>query len=288
MNRIVTAILFVLTYTCASAQSFLSVSSFRCSEGDFAASAIQTRRLSVYGEPCALVKISTKLTGLSFDAGTEYIADVVYTDPGIWLYLPAGTRTITISHAQAGTLRSWPFPVSLESGRTYVMAIKAESPKPVKPAAPSLCIDGFSTHFIQSHVGMELCGGGVDCMTLGLGYSFMPGRLGLYTSIDWSSSSGLYFFGGPAIRLLDSRASTTDWQFYAAPGISSYGTFCADIGTRFGWKSDKVVSRFDFSIGCQYWGGDTFVPYVGLGSQITLYSAGAVLGLILLVIGSAL
>lgn len=290
MKGYILAAIFMLTYTLTHAQSF-SVGSFRSVPLDFSASEVDMRRQSPYGEPCALVKISTKLTGLSFDAGAECVSDVVYADPGVWLYLPSGTRTITIARSRVESLVGWHFPVTLESGRTYEMTLKMERPKPPrseKPARIPFGTDQFSSHFLQSHIGMELFGGVVEEGTLGISYSFMPGRMGLYTSIDWSSSCGVSFFAGAAFRLLDSKDSNTDWQLYVAPGISTCGTFSMDAGTRFAWKSDKALSRLDFSLGCQYWGGNTFVPYVGLGSKISAYAAVGVLGLLLCAVGLAL
>ena len=86
--------------------------------------------------------------------------------------------------------------------------------------------------------------------------------------------------------MLDS-SSSTDWQLYAGLGYDG-GSFGVDIGTKFGWKSDNVLSFKDFSLGCQYWGGGTIAPYVGLGAGITGYTALCVLGLIACVLGSAL
>ena len=58
--------------------------------------------------------------------------------------------------------------------------------------------------------------------------------------------------------------------------------------TCFAWQSDKILSRYDFSIGCQYWGEGTVVPYVGLGAEITGCVAAAVAGVILAVVAAVL
>jgi len=275
----------------------LSISSFKQDPKDYSAIAPDTKRADFSGRDCALIKISTKLTGLSFDSGMEYIADVVYNSPGVWIYLPTSAKYITISHSTYGTINRWHFPTTLESGKTYGMTLKAElpkkeyvfHPKPIKIEKPKPVFntDGFSSHFLQGHLGMEINNGTVDCAVFGLSYSFMPGRWGFTTSFDWSECSGFALFAGPSVRMLD-NSSFTDWQLYACPGYVIGSSMAVDIGTRFGWKTDKVLSRYDFSIGCQYWGKNTFVPYVGLGAEITGYSVAVVLGLILCVAGGVL
>lgn len=271
---------------CQSYAQSISVSSFKESPNDFTAAAGETRRIDISGNACALVKISTKQSALSFDAGMECIADVVYAEPGVWLYLPAGTRNITISHKVYGTLSKWDFPVSLEPSKVYEMTLKTELPKTVK-IKPDFNVDGFSSHFLQSHVGMEISQGEVYGTMIGMNYSFVPKKMGFYTSIEYGVDSGTFnIFAGPAIRMLDS-SSSTDWQLYAGLGYAG-GSYGVDVGTKFGWKSDKIMSRWDFSLGCQYWGNGTVVPYVGLGAGITGYAAAGILGLILCVFGGVL
>ena len=283
MKRIITVIASMILCVPVHAQK-ISVAQFREAPDDFSAAARETRRADLSGEACALVKISTKQSGFSFDAGIECISDIIYTEPGVWLYLPAGTRSITIAHKQYGILSRWQFPLTLESARVYEMTLKTEQPKPVRP---SFNVDGFSSHFLQSHIGMEIYGGEVRGATIGINYTFLPKRAGFYTSVEYGFDSEIFnVFAGPAIRLLDS-SSTTDWQLYAGIGYAG-GALGGDFGTRFGWKSDKVLSRWDFSLGCQYWGNGTVVPYVGLGAGITGYTAAGILGIILCVVGGVL
>lgn len=276
---------------CASlhAQS-ISVTQFRPAPNDFSAAAQATRRLDPDGNACALVKIATHQTGFSFDAGASCIADIVYAEPGVWLYIPSGTRKVTISHKQFGTVSGWQFPVSLEPARTYEMTLKTELPekaRPPRPVKPEFDVTGFSSHFLMSHVGMEISQGEVYSATFGISYCFLPKKTGFYASVDYSSDSGVSIFGGPVLRMLDSNSST-DWQVYAGVGLTAYGTLGVDAGSRFAWQSDKILSRYDFSIGCQYWGEGTVVPYVGLGAEITGCVAAAVAGVILAVVAAVL
>lgn len=254
---------------------------------------------SFSGQDCALVRISTKLVGLSFDSGIDCISDVVYKPQEVWLYLPASAKYLTISHATCGTVSRWRFPQPLEEGRVYDMTLKSERPKPIKPtkpakytrstkparpASPSFYTAGFSNHFLQSKIGMLITDGDVDGAVFGLNYSFVPGRFGFTTSFDWSVDSGFAMFAGPSLRVTG-ISSPTDWQIYACPGYVFGCGMAVDVGTRFGWRSGKAFSRYDFSIGCQYWGGDTYVPYVGLGAKITLVTTIIVLGVFLGVAG---
>lgn len=283
MKRIITVIASMILCVPVHAQK-ISVAQFREAPDDFSAAARETRRADLSGEACALVKISTKQSGFSFDAGIECISDIIYTEPGVWLYLPAGTRRITIAHKQYGTLSRWQFPLTLEPARVYEMTLKTEQPKPVRP---SFNVDGFSSHFLQSHIGMEIYKGEVYGAVIGMNYSFVPKKMGFYTSVEFGMDSETFnIFAGPVIRMLDS-SSFTDWQLYAGVGYAGC-TFGVDVGTKFGWQSDKILSRWDFSLGCQYWGNGTVVPYVGLGAGISGYTAVCVLGLIACVLGGAL
>lgn len=291
MKTTATIILSIVFCTVLQAQS-ISVTQFKAAPNDFSAAAQGTRRLDPDGDACALVKISTHQTGFSFDAGANCIADVIYSDPGVWLYLPSGTRKVTISHKQFGTVYGWQFPINLEPARTYEMTLKTDMPKPVRvrpprPVKPDFDVTGFSTHFLQGHIGMEIYQGDFIGTVIGVNYSFVPKRMGFYTSVELGIDSETFnVFVGPAIRMLDS-SSYTDWQLYAGLGYAG-DSFGVDVGTKFGWKSDKILSRWDFSLGCQYWGDGTIVPYVGLGAGITGYAAAGVLGLIACVLGMAL
>lgn len=285
MKRIIAIITAAIMGLHAYAQN-ISVSSFKAAPDDFSAAARETRRIDLMGNACALVKISTRQSGFSFDAGMECIADVIYAEPGVWLYLPAGTRDITISHKVYGTLSGWNFPVSLESARVYELTLKTELPKAPKPVKikPDFKVDGFSSHFLQSHIGMEIYKGEVYGAVIGMNYSFVPKKMGFYTSVEFGMDSETFnIFAGPVIRMLDS-SSFTDWQLYAGVGYAGC-TFGVDVGTKFGWQSDKILSRWDFSLGCQYWGDGTIVPYVGFGAGITGYTAAGILALILGVAG---
>jgi len=80
------------------------------------------------GEPCALLVLSTREKGWTFDAGLAGIADICYAEDEIRLWVGAGTRSLTVSHPVYGVLRNWTVPVTLESGGVYRMRLGHVSP----------------------------------------------------------------------------------------------------------------------------------------------------------------
>ena len=112
-----------------SAQDF-SVASFRDLSNDISAFINPVRDLN--DEDCALLKIVGP-------------ADFVFSTPlgivkredktgEIWLYLPRGSRKITLKHAEWGVLRDYEFPSKLESHKTYEMALRY--PQVLPPDSP--------------------------------------------------------------------------------------------------------------------------------------------------------
>ena len=41
----------------------------------------------------------------------------------VWVWVPYGSRKITISHQQLGVLRDYRYPVEIEAKRTYEMVL---------------------------------------------------------------------------------------------------------------------------------------------------------------------
>jgi hypothetical protein len=50
------------------------------------------------GDKCALIKIETTEKGFTFDVGMLGIVKTEYHPGEIWLYVPYGVKSITISH----------------------------------------------------------------------------------------------------------------------------------------------------------------------------------------------
>lgn len=75
------------------------------------------------GEKAAIIKVVTTETGFEFEAGS---IGIVATEPKtgeIWVYVPRGSKTLTIKHAQLGILRSYLYPVTIEDGAVYELVL---------------------------------------------------------------------------------------------------------------------------------------------------------------------
>ena len=104
----------------ASADSTFTVASFRQLPTDVSAFIDAVRDLN--GEACALIKV----VGPSDFAFSSPLGIVKRSDQvgEIWLYLPKGTKQITIKHPQWGVLRNWQLGMKLESRMTYELRLR--------------------------------------------------------------------------------------------------------------------------------------------------------------------
>ena len=224
------------------------------------------------GELCAALKLETKLSGWTFDAGLPGIMDTRYEEGAVYLYVPHGVRTLTVAHKEYGVLRDWPVPVSLSAGHTYTMTLTRETPRPVQPVRRTEAAARFARHFIGMTAGTVVergWEGGFepsDYYRFGLSYTWLEKRVGPYVAGatdfdgDWAVSAGAAF------RLTNPESSAMDWQVYGGPALSLAG-FGAEVGTRFGWRTKGSVSRWDFGVGCQFY-RDEIVPTVSVGLYI--------------------
>ena len=226
------------------------------------------------GELCAALKLETKLSGWTFDAGLPGIIDTRYEEGAIWLYVPKSVRKLTVAHKEYGVLRDWPIPVSLAAGHTYSMTLTREVSKPVpvrQTAQRTNTINrtSFSSHFrdmtaaIVVERAME---GGFepsDYYRFGLSYTWLGKWVGPYISGSTNFDGDWAVAAGAAFRLTNPETSAMDWQLYAGPALSATG-FGAEIGTRIAWRTKGSVSLWDFGIGCQFY-RDQIVPSVSVG-----------------------
>ena len=226
------------------------------------------------GELCAALKLETKLSGWTFDAGLPGIIDTRYEEGAIWLYVPKSVRKLTVAHKEYGVLRDWPIPVSLAAGHTYSMTLTCEVSKPVpvrQTAQRTNTINrtSFSNHFLDMTAAIVVeraMEGGFepsDYYRFGLSYTWLGKRVGPYISGNTNFDGDWAVAGGAAFRLTNSETSAMDWQLYAGPALSATG-FGAEIGTRFAWRTKGSVSLWDFGIGCQFY-RDQIVPSVSVG-----------------------
>lgn len=122
-------ILILLLLQAVPVAAQIRISDFKQSHSDGAASDVRTALSDPDGRLCAVLKLETKQSGWTFDAGLAGIMDTRYEDGLIWLYVPASAQKITVAHKEYGALREWSFPVSLEPGRTYTMKLSYERPR---------------------------------------------------------------------------------------------------------------------------------------------------------------
>lgn len=116
---IVLATLFLTFAVPAGAQNF-KVVSFRQLPSDVSAFISPVRDLN--GDDCGLVKV---LAPDDFAFSTPLgIVKRIDKVGEIWLYVPRGTRKITIKHPQLGVLRDYAFPSRLDSHMTYELTIR--------------------------------------------------------------------------------------------------------------------------------------------------------------------
>ena len=101
----------------------ISVKSFKSLPMDMSASSLDGKRTDQNGAVAALIKIVTPETGFAFDGGTLGIVDTKQMVGEIWVWVPYGSRKITISHQQLGVLREYRYPIDILSERTYEMVL---------------------------------------------------------------------------------------------------------------------------------------------------------------------
>lgn len=103
-----------------SAQDF-KVESFRDLPNDISAFINPVKDLN--DEGCALLKIVAASPDFAFSTPLG-IAKRIDKTGEIWIYLPRGSKKITIKHPEWGVMRDFAFPSRLESHKTYELTLK--------------------------------------------------------------------------------------------------------------------------------------------------------------------
>lgn len=130
INILITILLSVVTLTPELRAQRFSVASFRILPNDVSAFIEPVRDLN--DEDCGLVKV---IASEDFVFSTPLgIVKRIDNVGEIWLYLPRGSKKITIKHAELGVLRDYEFPSRIDSHITYELRID-EPQKPVVPVA---------------------------------------------------------------------------------------------------------------------------------------------------------
>lgn len=124
VGKLLFAICVWLLCGCSALSQEFSVSSFRILPNDVSAFVNSVRDLN--DEACALVKVEAPSDfAFSTPLGIVKRKDEVGE---IWLYLPKGTKMLTLKHPEWGVLRDYRLGMVLESRMTY--ELKLSLPKP--------------------------------------------------------------------------------------------------------------------------------------------------------------
>ena len=100
----------------------ISVTSFSPLPNDLTANTAGTEVKDQNGEKAALIRIQTTQIGFSFDAGMMGVVKTIQKTGEIWLYIPKGSKRITLRHQQLGTCE-YTYPCAIEAARTYEMKL---------------------------------------------------------------------------------------------------------------------------------------------------------------------
>jgi uncharacterized protein (TIGR02145 family) len=100
----------------------ISVSSFEKRSNDMDAR-IHAPIKDQNGDLCALLKIETTETGFVFEGGSLGIMKTEKKTGEYWVYVPYGSKRISIKHDQLGILRDYIFPEPIEKATVYLMKL---------------------------------------------------------------------------------------------------------------------------------------------------------------------
>jgi len=100
----------------------ISVTSFRKLEND-ADARVKVPLKDPNGDACAIIKVVTSQTGFLFECDQTGIVKVVQKESEIWVYVPSGTKRITIEHPQLGALKDYLFPIPIKKATAYELVL---------------------------------------------------------------------------------------------------------------------------------------------------------------------
>src|SRR6056297_3578954 len=83
------------------------------------------------GEKCALIKVVTNQTGFVWEGGALGITKVKKKAGEYWVYVPRGSKKITIKHEDLGVLRNYVYPEAIKEATVYEMKLTTGKVKTV-------------------------------------------------------------------------------------------------------------------------------------------------------------
>ncbi len=100
----------------------ISVKSFRALPTDMTARITDPVK-DQNGDKSALIRVVTTQTGFKWEAGMMGIVKAEHKTGEYWLYIPYGSKKLTIMHPQLGVLRNYHYPESIEEATVYEMVL---------------------------------------------------------------------------------------------------------------------------------------------------------------------
>lgn len=161
----------------------ISVTSFSPLPNDLAANTAGTEVKDQNGEKAALIRIQTTKTGFSFDAGMMGVVKTEQKTGEIWVYVPKGSKRITLRHQQLGTCEYF-YPCPIEAARTYEMRLATGS---VKTTIEELVTNQFVVFQVEPKDAIVMLDNELLEVTNGLAQKYVP-----FGSYDYSVEAGDY------------------------------------------------------------------------------------------------
>lgn len=113
-------VVLLMGVSLAEAQQ-ISVKSFRKLENDL--SARTEKRVDQNGDVCAIIKVVAPEQGFYFDGDGNGIVAVERKIGEYWVYVPYGSRYLTVKHDKLGILRAYAYDVRIDKACVYEMVL---------------------------------------------------------------------------------------------------------------------------------------------------------------------
>lgn len=124
VKRFLAICLFISCNVLVFAQQ-ISVKSFKCLDADLTARLEPQKDFN--NEPCALIKIVTSINDFVFEPDALGITERKNKTGEVWIYVPHGSKRLTIKHASLGVLRNYSYPLRIEKSTVYEMVLTTGS-----------------------------------------------------------------------------------------------------------------------------------------------------------------
>ena len=121
MKYILSLLLLLISSSIIFAQG-ISVASFRALPTDMTARVTDPVK-DRNGDKAALIRVVTTQTGFKWEAGLLGITEAIHKTGEYWLYVPYGSRKLSIMHPDLGVLRNYIYPEPIEEATVYEMVL---------------------------------------------------------------------------------------------------------------------------------------------------------------------